>query len=130
MTMWLLREAATGRVLASRVRRADGWFERTVGFLPRSSIAADEGLWIERCRAVHTLGMRVPLDVVFLDHDRRVVRIEAGVPPGRLNVAEATARTVVEFGAGFAAANALAVGAVLELEPAGPAEPGEVSASR
>ena len=41
MTMWLVRNATTGRVLAWRVRRADGWLERTVGFLPRSSIAPE-----------------------------------------------------------------------------------------
>ena len=118
MTTWLLRDAATGRVLASRVRRADRWLERTLGFLPRSAIAGDEGLWIPRCRAVHTLGMRVPLDVVFLDRDGRVVRIEAGVPPGRWHVGEPRAHAVAEFAAGFALANALALGTALELEPA------------
>ena len=127
MTTWLLRDAATGRILASRVRRADRWLERTLGFLPRSAIAADEGLWIARCRAVHTLGMRVALDVVFLDRDGRVVRIEAGVEAGRWHVGEPGADTVAEFAAGFAAANALAAGTVLALEPAGPEA---ISASR
>jgi len=77
--------------------------------LPRSAIAGDEGLWIPRCRAVHTLGMRVPLDVVFLDRDGRVVRIEAGVPPGVAR-RRAQAHAVAEFAAGFALANALALG--------------------
>jgi hypothetical protein len=120
MTTWLLRDAATGRILASRVRRADRWLERTLGFLPRSAIATDEGLWIPGCRAVHTVGMRVPLDVVFLDRDGRVVRIEAAVPPGRWHVGESTAHAVAEFAAGFAVANALALGTVLELAPAAP----------
>jgi len=123
MNAWLVRDAATGRVLASRVRRADGWLERTLGFLPRSALGMDEGLWIPRCRAVHTLGMRVPLDVVFVDRDGRVVRIEAAVAAGRWHVGEPRAHAVAEFAAGFAAANALAVGSVLALEPA-------VSASR
>jgi uncharacterized membrane protein (UPF0127 family) len=118
--MWRVRDVVTGRVLAARVRRADGWLERTLGFLPRSAIAADEGLWIPRCRAVHSLGMRVRLDVVFVDRDGRVLRIAEAVPPGRWQVGESRADAVAEFAAGFAAANALAVGTVLALEPAVP----------
>jgi uncharacterized membrane protein (UPF0127 family) len=125
MMTWLVREAASGRVLAGRVRRADGWLERTLGFLPRARIDPDEGLWFARCRAVHTLGMRVRLDIVFLDRDGRVLRIAAAVPPGRWHVGEPGADAVAEFAAGFAAARALAVGAVLVLEPAA-----SVSASR
>jgi hypothetical protein len=116
MSLWLLRDAATGRVVAGRVRRADGWLTRTLGFLPRSSIAGDEGLWFARCRAVHTLGMRVPLDVVFLDRQGRVIRIEAAVGPGRWHIGEPRADTVAEFAAGFAAAQRLAPGDALVLE--------------
>jgi uncharacterized membrane protein (UPF0127 family) len=117
MSLWLLRDAGTGRVLAGRVRRADGWLSRLLGFLPRSSIAADEGLWFAHCRAVHTLGMRVALDVVFLDRQGRVIRIDAGVGPGRWQVGEAQADTVAEFAAGFAAAQRLAPGDAVVLEP-------------
>lgn len=116
MSLWLLRDARTGRVLAGRMRRADGWLTRTLGFLPRSSIAADEGLWFARCRGVHTLGMRVPLDVVFLDRRGCVIGIDAAVGPGRWHVREARADAVAEFAAGFAAAQRLAPGDELVLE--------------
>ncbi len=115
--MWLVRNESTGRVLAWRVQRADDWIQRAVGFLPRASIAAEEGLWIERCNAVHTVGMRVPLDIVFLDRDRRVIRVDRGVRPHQLYVGAANAHIVVEFGAGFAEANPLAAGDLLTLEP-------------
>jgi len=117
MTMWLIRNATTGRVLAWRVRRADGWFERTVGFLPRTTIAPEEGLWFERCHAVHTVGMRSPLDVVFLDKDRRIVKVAPNVMPQNLYVGAKDADIVAEFGPGFAAANPLQVGEQLVIEP-------------
>jgi hypothetical protein len=117
MTMWLVRNATTGRVLAWRVRRADGWLERTIGFLPRASIAPEEGIWFENCHAVHTVGMRTALDVVFLDRDHRVVRVEANVPPHKLVVTARHAHTVAEFGPGFVKANPLKPGDQLELEP-------------
>ncbi len=115
--MWLVRNRTTGRVLAWRVRRADDWVTRMVGFLPRGSIAPEEGLWFDRCGAVHTVGMRTALDIVFLDRDLRVVRVDANVRPYRPYVGARGAQVVVEFGPGFAKANALAAGDQLVLEP-------------
>jgi uncharacterized membrane protein (UPF0127 family) len=117
MKMWLVRNQDTGRVLAWRVRRADGWVARLVGFLPRRSIAPEEGLWFEGCGAIHTLGMRSALDVVFLDRSLRVVRVAENVPPQRLYVGARRAHVVAEFGPGFAKANPLEPGARLALEP-------------
>jgi len=117
MSMWLVRNASTGRVLAWRVRRADNWLERAVGFLPRTSIAPEEGLWFEHCHAVHTIGMRTALDVVFLDKDMRVVKVEANVAPQKLYVGAQNAHTVAEFGPGFVKANPLSPGDQLALEP-------------
>jgi uncharacterized membrane protein (UPF0127 family) len=117
MTMWLVRNVRTGRILAWRVRRADNWFERTLGFLPRAAIAPEEGLWFERCSAVHTLGMRSALDIVFLDRDHQVVKVEPNVTPGKFHVGATGAHITVEFGPGFAQANPIEIGDQLQLEP-------------
>jgi uncharacterized membrane protein (UPF0127 family) len=45
---------------------------------------AGEGLFIPRCRSVHTFGMRFPLDLVFLDSESRVIRLRRAVPPWRI----------------------------------------------
>jgi uncharacterized membrane protein (UPF0127 family) len=52
-------------------------------------------LWIPRCRSVHTFGMRYPLDLVWLDGDGRVVRVDRAVPPRRVRACR-RARSVVE----------------------------------
>jgi uncharacterized membrane protein (UPF0127 family) len=117
MTMWLVRNVRTGRVLAWRVRRADNWIERALGFLPRAAIAPEEGLWFEGCGAVHTVGMRSALDIVFLDRDHQIVKVEPNVSPGKLHVGARNAHIVAEFGPGFAKANPLNIGDQLQLEP-------------
>jgi len=117
MIMWLVRNVTTGRILAWRVRRCEGWLERTLGFLPRAAIAPEEGLWFEHCGAVHTVGMRVPLDIVFLDRELRVVHAEPQVKPHRLYVGHPRAKIVAEFGPGFLAANPVRPGEQLQLEP-------------
>jgi uncharacterized membrane protein (UPF0127 family) len=59
------------------------------------------GLHIPACRSVHTFGMRFALDLVWLDADGAVLRVDRGVRPRRLRVCWA-ARSVVEVVAGQA----------------------------
>lgn len=58
------------------------------------------GLLLPRCRAVHTLGMRFPLTLVWLDAHDRIVRVDRAVPPRRLKVCP-RARKVLELPAGL-----------------------------
>ncbi len=111
-----LRERGTGRVLADRVEIARGLVARYVGLLTRSSVPPDEGLWFEHCHAVHTLGMRATVDLVFVDAQARVLRCDAGVGPGRPMVSCPQADAVIEMGSGFLARSALSIGDTLELD--------------
>ena len=63
--------------------------------------APSEALMFERCRSVHTFGMRAPITVVFLDRTWRVVRV-VRAPRGRLLFCR-RARRVLEchIGAAF-----------------------------
>jgi hypothetical protein len=60
---------------------------------------AGPGLLIPRCGSVHTFGMRFPLDVLFLDRDRRALSRRLRVGAGRL-LAERRAAAVLERPAG------------------------------
>ena len=89
---------------------------RAAGFIGRRHIAPWEGLWFDRCRAIHTLGVRAPLDVLFLDDRGRVLEI-AVVPPAKLAVINPHAATVVEFGHGAIVKGNVAVGDQIVLRP-------------
>jgi uncharacterized protein len=54
-----------------------------------------------RCRAVHTFTMRFALDLIWLDREGAVVRVDRDVPPRRHRGC-ARARAVVETRAGCA----------------------------
>lgn len=99
-TAGLLRNTTTNEVIAENVRYADTWLERLAGFLPRREIAPDDGLWFRDCWAIHTLGMRARIDVIFLDGEGRVVRTERHVKSQRPIVSCLGAHSVVELGAG------------------------------
>ena len=56
---------------------------RRRGWLGRDRIEPWDALLLEGCRSVHTLGMRVPITVVFLDRSCRAIRV-VRARPGRI----------------------------------------------
>jgi hypothetical protein len=68
---------------------------------------------------VHTVGMRFPIDVVFIDGDGRAVRVVPELAPWRIAMS-ARARAVIELAAGTAKASDIQVGDMLYLAPAPP----------
>jgi uncharacterized protein len=113
--MPVLRNANTGEIIATRVQPAATWLERALGLLMRRDIRPDEGLWIEPCSAIHTIGMRVPIDVIFLDKARRIIRLYQKVPRWRWALICWKARSVIELGCGALQETDLLPGDCLEL---------------
>jgi uncharacterized protein len=72
-------------VIASCVEVADHGAKRRKGLLGRDRLSAGEGLWILPCEAVHTFGMRFPIDLIYLDRNNRVRKIRSDVPPFRFS---------------------------------------------
>lgn len=85
--------------MGTRPRTALSARERLRGLAFRDLGAVDAPLLIERCRSVHTFGMRFALDLVWLDSTGAVVRIDRDVAPRRLRSC-VRARGVVETAAG------------------------------
>jgi uncharacterized membrane protein (UPF0127 family) len=81
--------------------QADTPLARLRGLAGLREIDARMGLELPHCRSVHTLGMRFALDLIWLDAEGAVVRVDRAVPPNRLRSCR-TARAVVEVAAGHA----------------------------
>jgi uncharacterized protein len=82
-----LVEASTGKARRRGLSRLD-------------SMPPDHGLRI-RTKSVHTFGMRFALDLIWLDKDGKVVKVDRDVPRNRLRACW-RARSVVETLAGHA----------------------------
>ena len=82
----LLLNLGDDRVLTIAVARADSFTRRMRGLLGHPAPPKGCALLIERCGSVHTVGMKYPLDLVFLDRQNRVTRVCPNVPPNRLFV--------------------------------------------
>jgi len=81
-------------------------------------LAAGEGLLMvfpqEGPQSIWMRGMVIPLDLVFMDAQRRIVKVVENAPPATLTLYEAHARFVLEVGVG--GAKGLKVGQVARFE--------------
>lgn len=103
-----------GCILANRLQKARGFWERAKGLLGRSSLQEGEGLLIEPCAWIHTFGMAFPIDVIFLDGEGEVVYICPSLRPNRLGSFIRRAHSVLELPAGTIARSGTKVGDRLE----------------
>jgi uncharacterized membrane protein (UPF0127 family) len=88
-----------GTVLADKADFADTGTKARTGLLKHAGLAPGEGLWIAPCEAIHTFGMRFPIDVVFLNRKKTVVKIRSNLTKGRM-CASLRAYSVLELPAG------------------------------
>jgi uncharacterized membrane protein (UPF0127 family) len=110
-----------GILLGDKVRTARTFLSRLVGLLGTAAIADGGGLWIVSCRSVHTLGMRYPIDVAFLDARGIVIGVLEGLPPNRVGRVFRDARGALELRSGILAATGTSPGDRLEFQEGGPA---------
>ena len=85
--------------LATAVAIADTHWSRLRGLI---GISGDDfrngaGLWIRPCRGVHTLAMRFPIDVLYLDCAGTVVHVEHNLQPWRFSPIRMQAASVLEL---------------------------------
>lgn len=99
MSRYRLVHAASGERLAV-VSRADNWLSKGWGVLGRRTLPVGTGVWLPGVASVHTMGVRFPLDLLFLDSHLRTVRVLPNVPPGRWLVRASGAAHTLELGAG------------------------------
>jgi len=102
----------TDGAFVCRARVAKSFVSRLRGLLGAADLPGGQGVLFPGTSSVHTHFMRFPIDVVFLDADRRVVAIRPALRPWRIASAK-VARSVLELAAGECARIGLAEGDVL-----------------
>lgn len=105
---WLVSD---GRVLASADVAVDRSSRRR-GLCGRTKV--DGAFVIPSCRWIHTFGMRIAIDVAYLDSDGKVVKT-VHMPTMRIGAPVLRARTVIEAEHGAFARWGIQVGNKIEL---------------
>lgn len=105
------------QLLATAADLAESQQQKVIGLLNRVALVPGEGLLIPDASSIHTVGMRFPIDVVFLDSNGAVLDVLAGLGPGG-KAERDNATAVLELPAGLIAATGTEVGDVLNFAPA------------
>lgn len=98
-----------GRVVCESVRVADTTTRRLRGLLGRKSLPSGQGMLLRPAFSIHTWFMRFPIDVVFLDPEQVVIKIDPAVRPFKTSSCRG-AREVVELTAGECERRGLGLG--------------------
>ena len=111
--------ATRGTSLASHADIAGSILKRMKGLIGRTTrdFSSGCGLWIIPCNGIHTFGMRIPIDVVYLDSKNRVLKLCHGLKPFRIAAVILKARSVLELPAGTLARTHTEVGDILDIRP-------------
>ena len=83
------------------VEQADSIWAKMRGLLGRELLEEGRGFLIPACRSVHTMFMRFPIDVVYIDKAMTVRRVREDMKPFRLSFC-AGASWVLELASGGA----------------------------
>jgi uncharacterized membrane protein (UPF0127 family) len=105
-----------GTIVGERVEIAAGVGSRLRGLLGRGDLVTGEGLWLQPCSSIHMFFMRFPIDALFVDDERVVVRCVPSLRPWTIAMGGVRARAVLELAVGSISRSRTNVGDSLALE--------------
>lgn len=101
---------ATRRTALARAEWRASVLGRTRGLLGRARLAPGEGIVLWPEASVHTLFMRFPIDVAYVDREGRVVKTVSWLRPYRFSLGGRGAHAAVELPTGTLAATGTCAG--------------------
>lgn len=99
-----------GEVVVAHVHGAFSFLRRLRGLIGLKQLPGHSALWLKPGGSVHTCGMRIAIDVVFLDEEFRVLATHPNVQPWQCRLAPRCTRSTLELAAGRIANIGLSTG--------------------
>lgn len=102
-------DQSTKKIIAANIEVAAKFFPRLRGLLGRKTLLPGEGMLLWPCTSIHCLGMKFPIDVVFVDHQTRVTSVRECMFPCSM-ASDRKAHCVLELCAGEIKKHGIEVG--------------------
>lgn len=99
-TLRVSRDQDGVRETGLEITIASTFLSRLVGLLAHRSLDNRSGMLIAPCGGIHTIGMRFPIDVIFLSRRWQVLGYSDGVKPNRLRFSPKGTYAVLEIADG------------------------------
>jgi uncharacterized protein len=97
-------------ILVERGRVADNVWTRFKGLIGVRNLPQGDGLAIIPCSGVHCMFMSIPIDVVYVNRDHRVVALDPDMKPWAVGRMHREVHYVIELPAGTIARTGTQVG--------------------
>jgi uncharacterized membrane protein (UPF0127 family) len=106
----IVRNRDRETVLGEAIEVADTAVRRVKGLLGRECLEDGQGLLFKQCSSLHTLFMRFPIDILFIDKSGKVLKSRSSVKPFKLVAAPLRAHYALELPSGSIARSGTRVG--------------------
>lgn len=110
----VINTSKSGTIVATHVEWAGTSAMRRKGLSGRSELPKDSGIYLVPCEGVHTIGMKFPIDVAFLDSAGKILAVHHGLKPWRISKIVFRAEGVLEIAAGRLRETNTGIGDVIE----------------
>ncbi|MEM7033582.1 MAG: DUF192 domain-containing protein [Chloroflexota bacterium] len=101
--------------LVDRGRVADTFFSRLKGLLGSPPLERGQGLLLKNEKSIHTLFMGFPIDVVYLNNQQEVIKIDANMVPYRLGAFVRKSASILELPVGIVQESQTTIGDTLKI---------------
>ena len=105
----IIKNISQNKIILNNTHLAETFFARLKGLLGTRQLEAGKGLIIRPCNSIHTVGMNYAIDVLFINKQDCIVKIESNLAAGKFSVCRDSSY-VVELPSGVVAATGTAVG--------------------
>ncbi len=106
-------------LIVPSLSEARSFKDRLVGLMFRRTMNTTEAIYFPNCRQVHTMFVRFPIDLIFINKDFSVVRIIHKMKPYRISPIVFNAYGVIEVTPGFIKKVKIKIGEKLKFEVGG-----------
>lgn len=96
----IIKNRTKNVVLVNQGRIADTFFTRLKGLLGSPPLKSGEGLLLAHEKSIHTFFMSFPIDIIYLNEDLQVIKIDHNIPPYRLGSYVAKSVYILELPVG------------------------------
>ena len=83
--------------LSLGVSIADTFFTSLKGLLGKRKLRNDGGLWVIPSQGIHSIGLLFPIDLVYLDANRKVIHLVEHLRPFRFAPIKTSCESVLEL---------------------------------
>jgi uncharacterized membrane protein (UPF0127 family) len=111
-----IRNLTKNRMLCEKASVADSFWMRAKGLMFRKGWEDFDGLLLSPCRSIHTFGMRMEIDVCFLDPEHTITKALYAMGPWKSAQGGRRSHATLELPAGTLARTGTGTGDRLMLE--------------